>query len=131
VRLLSACAVVGLAGSTAFAADMAGFAPVDLGGHQPLRAATAMSLLEPLIRNHPERLEGRPTLTIDLRREGDGLVATVEMGGLLDDSVEARQFRALIGRRDEQWELQALGQRQRCARGLLGMTGAWATARCS
>jgi hypothetical protein len=124
---LAAAVAAGAAGAD----EMPGLSPVDLNRYEPRRAASPLSLIEPLVRNHPESLEGRPSLRIDMRKDGERFVAEIETGGLLDDAIEARQFRALIGRRDGQWELQALGQRWRCSRGPLGMTGAWTTMRCS
>ena len=88
-----------------------------------------MTLLEPLYRNHPERLEGRPTLRITMRREGDRrLVMDVELGGLLDDAIEARAFRAVVEKEERGWMVVALGTRQRCAR---EARRAWTTRPCA
>ena len=95
-----------------------GYNSVDLSDWQPRTADTAMALVEPLYRNHPESSEGRPTLKVDMRRDGPGaLIVDVVMGGYLDDSVEGEEYRVVISRTDAGWRLDALGRRNICARG--------------
>ncbi|WP_376091622.1 hypothetical protein ACE7GA_22080 [Roseomonas sp. CCTCC AB2023176] len=92
-------------------------------------APDPVTLLEPLYRNFPERIEGRPTLKISMRREGaQRLVVDVELAGLLDDSIEARAFRAVVEREERGWMVVALGTRARCAR---DARRAWTTRPCS
>ncbi len=91
---------------------------VGLSDWQPRTAVSAMALVEPLYRNHPESGEGRPTLKIDMRKDGPGaLVIDVTLGGYLDDSVDGEQYRGFISRTDTGWRLDALGRRHICARG--------------
>jgi hypothetical protein len=116
----------------ALAGDLMGFEPTSLAQHRPHRAESLMALVEPLYGKHPESGEGRATLRVDMRRSDDGrYIVDIEMGGLLDDAIDGRSYRAVIVRTQGNWELQALGQRWRCARGLLGTTNAWTTRRCS
>lgn len=98
--------------------QLAGYKPVDLSTWEQRTAASAMALIEPLYRGHPEAAEGRPTLKIDLRRDsGDGIVVDIEMRGYLDDSVAGEDYRALIQWTEEGWRLDALGVRYICYRG--------------
>ena len=91
---------------------------VDLSDWQPRTADSAMALVEPLYRNHPESGEGRPTLKVDLRTDGPGtIVVDVVMEGYLDDSVAGEEYRGLISRAGTGWRLEALGRRHICARG--------------
>ena len=91
---------------------------VDLSGWQPRTAESALALVEPLYRNHPESDEGRPTLKIDLRTDGPGiLIVDVVMEGYLDDSVAGEEYRGVISRSGAGWQLEALGRRHICARG--------------
>lgn len=105
---------------TSAAADsrLDGYNPVDLGAWEPRTAPSAMALVEPLYRAHPEGPEGRPTLTVDMRRDEAGaLVIDIEMRGFLDDSVSGAQYRAVVSWSGPGWRLEALGARNICARG--------------
>jgi hypothetical protein len=116
----------------AFSDELSGFKPVALEKHDPRQAATLMSLVEPLFRNHPESVEGNATLKVEMKRlEDRRYIVEVETGGMLDDSIDGRHYRALIGRRDGEWELQALGERWRCAKGFMGTMRTWTTRPCS
>lgn len=91
---------------------------VDLSEWQPRTAESAMALVEPLYRNHPESEEGRPSLQVDMRNDESGsLVIDVTMGGYLDDSVAGEEYRAFISRTVEGWRLEVLGRRYICYRG--------------
>ncbi len=95
-----------------------GYNSVDLSNWQPRDAGSAMALVEPIYRNHPESGEGRPTLKIDMRKDGPGsLIIDLRLGGYLDDSVEGEEYRGIISRTDTGWRLDALGRRHICARG--------------
>lgn len=115
VALAAACSA-----NAAFADDQAldGYRPVDLSGWQSRVASSALGTLEPLYRNHPEMLEGRPTMTLNLKKGDDGnLIIDLEMRGYLDDSVEGEQYRAHVTQGQNGWELLDLGVRYICARG--------------
>ena len=91
---------------------------VDLSNWQPRTADSAMALLEPLYRYHPESDEGYPTLRIDMRKDGPGtLIVDVIMEGYLDDSVAGEEYRGFISRTGAGWWLVSLGRRHICARG--------------
>ena len=91
---------------------------VDLSTWEPRIAPSVMALVEPIYRGHPEGPEGRPTLNIDLREgDTDNLVIEIELRGYLDDSVNGEQYRGIVVWSDQGWRLEALGQRNICARG--------------
>lgn len=121
--LLSAAFLLLAASITATSAtsdqQLDGYKPVDISSWQPRTAPSAMALVEPLYRGHPEASEGRPTLKIDLRpdEDGNGVIIDIEMRGYLDDSVSGEQYRALITWTEDGWTLKALGVRYICARG--------------
>ncbi len=99
-------------------ARLDGYNPVDLSDWQPRTAPSAMALVEPIYRDHPYRLEGRPTLKIDLRKDGPGWLAVdITLRGFLDDSVDGEEYRGFISRSDTGWRLDVLGKRNICARG--------------
>lgn len=99
-------------------ATLEGYRPVDLASWEPRTAPSVMALVEPLYRDHPESLEGGPTLKIDLHPGDSGeLIIELEMGGYLDDSVAGQQYRAIVVQSSGGWRLQALGTRYICARG--------------
>lgn len=118
-----------LLAAPAGAQSLSGFTPMAPAFWPLGPAPDPVTLLEPLYRNHPESLEGRPTLRITMRREGERrLVMDVELGGLLDDATEARAFRAVVEKEVRGWMVVALGTRQRCAR---ETRRAWTTRPCS
>ena len=98
--------------------DLTGFRPVDISTWEPRTSQSLMALVEPVYRNHPESLEGRPSLSIELREDGrGGIYVDIRLGGLLDDSVAAELYRALISQTAGGWQLDAVGVRFLCARG--------------
>lgn len=97
---------------------LAGYKPVDLASWQPRTSSSVLALVEPLYRDHPEAVEGRPTLRIDLRGDNaGGLVIDIDLNGFLDDSVAGAQYRAFVVETEQGWRLDALGERNICARG--------------
>jgi len=97
---------------------LVGYMPVDLSSWQPRTAPSVMALVEQLYRGHPEAVEGRPTLKIDLRRDsGDAIVVDIEMRGYLDHSVDGEDFRAFVIWTEKGWRLDALGVRYICSGG--------------
>ena len=82
-----------------------------------------IDLLLPYIGNHPESLEGRPTLDLTIRRHEDTLVADLVLGGYLDDSVSGEHYRGFIISTQKGWELLDLGVKHVCYRGKPGKSG--------
>jgi hypothetical protein len=119
---------LGLTSSAALAGQLDGFAPVDLSNWKPRTAASAMALVEPLYRGHPEGLEGRPKLKIELRKEANALIIDIEQTGFLDDSVRGEKHRAIVVQSPKGWRLERLGAKRSCYR---GGSKAWRTDRCS
>jgi hypothetical protein len=68
---LAALACAALA-QPALADPLAGYEPVDLSNYQPREAASAVMLLQDLFEGHPEAMEGRPVLKIDLKQTKTG-----------------------------------------------------------
>ena len=88
--------------------SLAGFRLVDV----EAGASSSQRLIDlflPYIGNHPEALDGRPTMTLDLRRVGDMIVVDLEMGGYLDDSVAGEHWRGLAVEGGDGWTLIAMG----------------------
>ncbi len=127
--MIRLAALLALLAGPAAAQGMGGFTPLAPAFWPQGPAPDPVTLLEPLYRNHPESPEGRPTLRITMRREtGARLLMDVELGGLLDDSIEARAFRAVVERGERGWGVVAIGTRHRCAR---ETRRAWTTRPCS
>lgn len=116
-----------LAPSLVQAGQLDGYAPVNLSNWKPRTAPSAMALVEPLYRGHPEGMEGRPILKIELRKEGETLVIDIEQTGFLDDSVRGEKHRAIVVQSSTGWRLQRLGKKVSCYRG----GKSWRTGRCS
>lgn len=102
------------------------YKPVDISTWKP--ATSAMALLEPIYKGHPETLEGRPKLKIKIRKDGDKLVAIVVQTGFLDDSLKGSKHRAEIIQADGGWKLTKLGVAYKCWR---GTEKGWTTKKCS
>ena len=108
-----------------------GYAPVDLTDYTPLEGPSALLLLQDIIEGHPESLEGKPAMTINLRKSDDGqsVVIDIEKSGFLDDSVQGERYRAIVVPGTSQaWKLESLGLQMMCGRG--DNAGKWATANC-
>lgn len=115
----------------ASADTMDGYEPVDLTDYTPREGASALLLLQDLIEGHPEALEGRPVMTIDLRKSEDGqsIIIDVEKSGFLDDSVDGERYRAIVVPGTSQaWKLESLGMQVKCGRG--DSAGKWTTGNC-
>lgn len=76
-----------------------------------------IDLLLPYIGNHPESLEGRPTLDLTFQKHEDSLVVDLKLGGYLDDSVSGEHYRGFVIQSAKGWELLDLGVKPVCARG--------------
>lgn len=77
-----------------------------------------INLFLPYIGNHPESLEGRPTLDLSMRHHDEMLVVDLTLKGYLDDSVAGEQYRGFVVRSSKGWELIDLGVKPLCYRGL-------------
>ena len=86
-------------------------------------ADKVIDLLLPYIGNHPESLEGRPTLDLSFQKHDEALVVDLVMGGYLDDSVSGEHYRGFIIRSAKGWQLLDLGVKPVCARGQPGKSG--------
>jgi hypothetical protein len=127
---LAALACAALA-APALADPLAGYEPVDLSDYQPREAASAVMLLQDLFEGHPEAMEGRPVLKIDLKQTEDrsALLIDLEMTGYLDDSVSGEQYRAIVVEGTKHmFRLEKLGKKIKCGRG--DNAGQWTTGKC-
>lgn len=127
---LAALACAALA-APALADPLAGYEPVDLTDYQPREAASAVMLLQDLFEGHPEAMEGRPVLKIDLKQTEDrsALLIDLEMTGYLDDSVSGEQYRAIVVEGTKHmFRLEKLGKKIKCGRG--DNAGQWTTGKC-
>lgn len=108
-----------------------GFAKVDLSSWQPRSAPSLLGALGALVANHPEAIEGRPTMQIDMAPSADSSMMIVEVTqhGLLDDSVSGQRHVAHVKQGPKGWHLVGLWQQSMCARGRLA--GQWTGGRCS
>jgi hypothetical protein len=115
----------------ASADPLEGYAPVDLTDYTPIEGASALLLLQDIIEGHPEALEGKPVMTVDLRKSEDGqsIIIDVEKTGFLDDSVDGERYRAIVVPGTSQaWKLERLGLKLKCGRG--ESAGVWTTGNC-
>jgi hypothetical protein len=88
-------------------------------------------LLQDLFEGHPEAMEGRPVLKIDLKQTEDrsALLIDLEMTGYLDDSVSGEQYRAIVVEGTKHmFRLEKLGKKIKCGRG--DNAGQWTTGKC-
>ena len=77
-----------------------------------------IDVLMPFLRDHPENLEGNPTLELKIWRHGAGLRVDLVKTGYLDDSVYGVHYRGSIIRTSkDEWELWTMAVRDLCARG--------------
>lgn len=108
-----------------------GFAKVDISARQPKSAPSLIGALGSLATNHPEAIEGRPTMHIETAPSADGSMMIVEViqHGLLDDSVSAQRYIAHVKQSPKGWQLVGLWTQSMCARGRLA--GQWTGDRCS
>ncbi len=108
-----------------------GFAKVDISSSQPKPAPSLIGALGSLATNHPEAIEGRPTMHIETAPSGDNSMMIVEVTqlGLLDDSVSGQRYVAHVKQGPKGWQLVGLWRQSMCARGRLA--GQWTGSRCS
>lgn len=98
--------------------------------------------LEPLLREHPESTEGRPTVSISVERarwhrmtalSGNDrdpfLVAKIERHGLVDDAVEGDRYFAAVRQTGGTWKVIGLWRQQMCRRGKTA--GQWSNKPCA
>jgi hypothetical protein len=106
------------------------YAAVDVAAWKPSPAASLTALLAPILRGHPESLEGRPSLKLAAHKEisGKGLIVEIEMLGYLDDAVAGEQFLGFVEHGANGWVMRSLWKRSLCARG--ASAGQWTGKPC-
>ena len=112
------------------AGQLRGWTAVDLAGWTPKTAPSLMELIAPVYAGHPEAMEGRPTLKVEVEEAPDGraMQIMVRMTGYLDDSVAGEEFAALADQGEKGWFLKGLWKRQLCMRGR--HAGQWTAEPC-
>ena len=95
------------------------------------RSESVVGLFMPIMRSHPEALEGRPTMVFKLakRTDSSGFVVEIVQTGYLDDSVSGQRFVGFVSWADGMWNLDSLWQQQMCYRG--PTPGQWTKGSCS
>jgi len=82
---------------------------------------TPLAAAQVLVGNFPEVMEGSPTLDLHfapLASDPSQLEMTIMIEPLLDDSVAAQEWRAVLMQGDDfRWRITELGLRQKCRRG--------------
>ena len=108
-----------------------GFTRVDLTTHQPRTAASLIGALGSRVTGHPEAIEGRPTMHIEIGPAASGSMMIVEVTqhGLLDDSVSGERYVGHVKQGPDGWRLIGLWKQSMCARGR--HAGQWTGGRCS
>lgn len=110
--LLSACATLGGGESNAGYLEQT-----------PYRETyeTPLDLAAALVGNYPETTEAGPTMTVSLAPLPDNpqlLVLVTNIEPVLDDSVAAEEWRAVLSQGDDfRWRIEELGLRRKCSRG--------------
>lgn len=130
-RLVITCAALAMLSGAAMADPLAGYEPMDLTDYKPREGASALLLLQDLIEGHPEALDGKPEMRINVQgtKDGNALQIDVEMTGFLDDSVAGERFRAIVVEGTKRgWRLEKLGKQTMCGRG--DAAGKWVTTGC-
>ncbi len=103
---------------------------------------SVMALLEPILGNHPEGMEGKPEVSISLKKahwlpsmtkfprfaSGEFIAVRIERHGFLDDSVAGDRYFAAVKQTDNGWKVDALWQQNMCARGTFA--GQWTQTPC-
>jgi len=121
--LVSACTTTDARGDDPIYLEQA---PARQTYESPLAAAEA------LIGNHPETMEGGPTLNLQfapLASDPSRLEMTVLIEPLLDDSIAAQEWRAVLMQDDDfRWRITELGLRQKCYRS--GSRDEWVARLC-
>jgi len=106
------------------------FIQVEGASHVGNTASNVLDLVAPIMRGHPERLEGRPTGRVRFAKSpAGGLVVEVTMTGYLDDSLAGERFLGFVTRDTAGWTLASLWRQNLCWRG--PVTKTWTKQRCS
>lgn len=110
--------------------ELSAWTAVDITGWNPKSARSLMALIAPVYAGHPEAMEGRPTLSVEVEEapNGSAMQIKIRMTGYLDDSVSGEEFAALAGEGQDGWVLKRLWKRQLCARG--ASAGQWTSKPC-
>ena len=130
-RTVVTLAMLAALAAPALADPLEGYEAIDLAEYNPREAASAVMLLQDLFEGHPETMEGRSVLKIDLTKTEDGSAIQIdlEMSGYLDDSVSGEQYRAIVVEGTEHtFRLDRLGRKVMCGRG--DNAGQWTTGTC-
>ncbi|MEZ5744712.1 MAG: hypothetical protein R3D89_13590 [Sphingomonadaceae bacterium] len=94
--------------------------------------ASPLAVAEALVGQYPETMEAGPTMQLDFVPEpgnAERLVLTVTIEPVLDDSIAAEEWRAVLSQgTDMRWKIETLGLRRKCSRGP-GM-GKWGAQIC-
>lgn len=98
--------------------------PVDKDGYKQLRIAPGIAraddyleLLRPFMDDFPDLEEGRARFQLTMNEIEGGISFDIINSGFADDSVAGEQFRGVIIKSGNRWELIELHQRWICARG--------------
>jgi len=112
------------------------------GSWRDWRGASITALLEPLLGNAPESLEGRPEIEIRMekrlwqrapRKPGGGplrpfMAVSITRLGLADDSVSGDRYFVAVVQGGDSWRVEKLWRQQMCARGQ--HAGQWTGTAC-
>ncbi len=83
--------------------------------------AAPLDVAAALVGYYPETTEAGPTMQLSLEPLADNpqhLVLVVTIDPVLDDSVAAEQWRAVLSQGDDsRWSVEELGLRRKCSRG--------------
>lgn len=117
-------------GAALLFATLAGCAATAPGGGRDLawleQAPPRQAFVSPLavaaslVGDYPETLEADPTISLDAATDPalpDRLVLTVRIDPVLDDSIAAEQWRAVLRQEQDGWRIETLGLRRKCSRG--------------
>ena len=94
-------------------------------GFKPIKVApgyakgeTIIDVLMPFLRDHPESLGGRQSLTLSIENTGSSYTVDIVKEGYLDDSLAGEHFRGSVIPATGGWELLDLYVKPLCYRGL-------------
>lgn len=107
------------------------FTKFDRPGISDVKADSLIGVFDPILRGHPESMDGNAAAKIAFEKNssGDAFVVEIELDGLLDDSVSGQKFVGFVGpAADGGWQLQSLWLRQKCGRG--DVAGQWVKGNC-
>ncbi|MEP5938276.1 MAG: hypothetical protein ABJ239_08115 [Erythrobacter sp.] len=112
------------------------------GAWKDWRGSSITALLEPILGNHPEGMEGRPEIAIEMSKArwnrmsfqkppksaANFIAIEIERHGFADDSVSGDRYLAAAIQTDGGWKISRLWSQQMCARG--EFAGQWTAAPC-